>query len=96
MENQPIADTVEIGHGFLRRTSCPTCGSPVERGYNSGTFWCPRCNGTLDIFDLPAAVRASRVVGAFEKITPDYWLQNAGDIYHARSDYISQRAAKED
>ena len=96
MENQPIADTVEIGYGCRRRTSGPTCGAPVELGYCSDTFWCPHCNVILVENDLPAAVRTSRVVGAFEKITPDYWLQNAGDIYHARSDYISQRAAKED
>ena len=96
MANQPIGDTVEIGYGFRRRTSCPTCGTPVERGYNSDTYWCPQCNVTLGIADLPAAVRTSRVVGAFEKITPLYWLQNAGDIYHAKSDYISQRAATED
>ena len=97
MDVQPIADTVEIGYGFYRRTSCPTCGAPVERGYNSDTFWCPHCNVILVENDLPVAVRTSRVVGAFEKITPDYWLQNAGDIYHAKSDYISrQRAAKED
>ena len=81
-----------IGNGFLRKTLCPTCGTPVESGYNSGTFWCPQCNVSLAETDLPAAVRTSRVVSAFEKLTPLYWLQNAGDIYHAKSDYISQRA----
>lgn len=96
MGNQPIAGTVEIGYGFYRQTSCPTCGKRVERGYSSDTVWCPQCNATLEIADLPAAVRTSRVVGAFEKITPLYWLGNAGDIYHGKSDYISQRAAKED
>lgn len=96
MEIQLTAETFYTMSGRLKKKCCPTCGTNFEAGYNSDTFWCPQCCATFGVDNLPDAVRASRVVGAFEKITPLYWLQNAGDIYHAKSDYISQRAAKDD